>query len=171
MFSDRHFLSFKGLKHYSPGVGWTQLDDSQERIMNQKSHDGFSCGAESEKYEKFIGNQYYSENVLFDPLMKDLLDRICHDFSDDLSIVWRNIVDEIDLLEQSVDAKRNLLEQITALDQEAIALQKTIINRLSEAQELASRQLSVAGLRAKISSVAESRLLVKLERLVFVKGG
>jgi hypothetical protein len=165
MSNDHQFLSFKGLKYYNPNEGWNQLNDPQKSYFNPIHKPEHLKQSELKELTKTVTTSIDSKSIFFDPLMKDLLDRVCVDASDALSTVWKDIADEIDLLEQYLSTKRELIEQMNILDQEANELSATIIEHLDEAQELADQQIFTASLRAKISAVAQSRLLVKLDKV------
>ena len=165
MSDDHQFLSFKGLKYYNPNKGWNQLIDTQQSYFNLIPKTASLSQPELLHPIESVKAPPHSASVFLDPLMKDLLDRVCVDSSDALSTIWKEIADEIDLLEQYFSTRCELLEQMTLLDQESNELRAAIIVHLDEAQELANQQIFAANLRAKISVVAQSRLLVKLEKV------
>lgn len=165
MSNDHQFLSFKGLKYYNPNEGWNEVNDPQKSYINPIHKTEHLRQPELKEPTKSVKIPIYSKSMFFDPLTKDLLDRVCIDASDALSTIWRDITDEIDLLEQYFSTRRELIEQVNMLDQETKVLQATITEQLDQVQELADQQIFTANLRAKISAVAQSRLLGKLEKV------
>lgn len=165
MSNDQQFLSFKGLKYYNPSEGWNEINDTKVSYINRASKlDSRGQQNLTEPMES-IKVPTEARGMFFDQLMKDLLDRVCADNSDELSSIWNDIVEEIDLLEQYFSTKHELLKQLNVLDQEANELRATIISHLDKVQALADQQVFTANLRARISTVAQSRLLIKLEKV------
>lgn len=156
MMNDNFFLAFKGLKFYNPVKGWKNIE------INNSNEDDENLCRPNESAKVGEGD---SEGLICDPLMKDLFERLCLDSSDPLAVIWSEISDEIDLFQQYLTAKKNLVDQIGLIDQEINSLHEAIITHLDEAQELAIQQISTVNLRVKISAVAKSRLLVKFKKL------
>jgi hypothetical protein len=163
MSNDYQFLSFRGLKYYNPKKGWNEFDDTQKINIKPMPKTVSLNHPELQQPTESVKVNLHTTSTFFDPLMKDLLDRVCADSSDALSTIWKNIVAEIDLLEQYGSTRRELLEQMTLLDQETNELRATITGYLNEAQEIADQQIFTANLRAKISAVAQSRILGKIK--------
>jgi hypothetical protein len=173
MSTEPQFLSFKGLKQYTPEDGWGQVN----AIL--QSHTQPSTGAThhvpprqepastftpenvptlTEEPEKQHGN----DSQMFDPLISELFEQLRVSPSDELTQTWRTIAAEVNLLTQRMALQRELQERLQKLDQEMKDLRGTIMQHLGDVQRAADQQLTSARLRAEVSALAQTKLSAKL---------
>jgi len=145
--SEEKFLAFKGLKQYDPGMGWAQV--------HQFGH------ASPAKQETTTVTQASSE-VLHDPLLGELFEQLNRPAQDDLAQNWKVIAGSVSLLSERMNQQRELRKRLSTIDVELDALRNTILKDLQEIQRSADQQLSMARLRAEVSSLAQARLASRL---------
>ena len=145
--SEEKFLAFKGLKQYDPGMGWAQV----HQFGN----------APTDKQETATVPQASSE-VLHDPLLGELFEQLNRPAQDDLAQNWKIIAGSVSLLSQRMNQQRELRKRLSTIDVELDALRNTILKDLQEIQRSADQQLSMARLRAEVSSLAQARLASRL---------
>jgi hypothetical protein len=145
--AEEKFLAFKGLKQYDPGMGWAQV----HKFDN----------ASIEKEETPAIPQASSE-VLHDPLLGELFEQLNRPAQDDLAQNWKVIAGSVSLLSQRMNQQRELRKRLSTIDVELDALRNTILKDLQEIQRSADQQLSMARLRAEVSSLAQARLASRL---------
>ncbi len=147
MNSDPQFLSFKGLKQYTPEEGWGQVNamlaDNVPTLT--ETPDAPDPGA-----------------TMFDPLIHELFEQLRVPPSDELTQTWRTIAAEVNLLTQRMALQRELQERLQKLDQDMVHLRTTILSHLTDVQQVADQQLSSARLRAEVSALAQHKLAAKL---------
>jgi hypothetical protein len=184
MSSEPQFLSFKGLKQYTPEDGWGQvnaiLQSHAQHVGAQPQH----APQPAQPAQAHQPQQYYQvqhpavpDNVptltetpdaspeaspVFDPLINELFEQLRVPPSDDLTQTWRTIAAEVNLLTERMALQRELQERLQKLDQELLNLRGTILSHLSDVQQAADQQLSSARLRAEVSALAQTKLSAKL---------
>jgi hypothetical protein len=72
----------------------------------------------------------------------------------------------VNLLSQRMAQQRALREQLTKIDQELDLLRQNILHDLKEIQRASDSQLSMARLRAEVSSLAQTRLSSRLRNML-----
>ncbi len=171
MSSEPQFLSFKGLKQYTPEHGWDQVNAVLQAHTQAPSA--------PESAARYAAEQVPPDNVptltetpepapqtnaspLFDPLIQELFEQLRVPPSDELTQTWRTIAAEVNLLTQRMALQRELKERLQKLDQDLIDLRGTILSHLADVQHAADQQLSSARLRAEVSALAQTKLAAKL---------
>ncbi len=149
--TDEKFLSFKGLKHYDPGMGWVAVSNFSNQPMPV---DAAPDNAPSSQ----------PEQVLQDPLLGELFEQLHQPPQDELAHNWKVIATSVSILSQRMNQQRELRQRLLSIDQELDKLRSTILQDLQEIQRASDQQLSMAKLRAEVSSLAQARLSSKLRR-------
>ena len=171
MSTEPQFLSFKGLKQYTPEDGWGQVNailqshTQQPSAPAQPSHPPQpQHTAVPENVPTLTETPEASDNAspMFDPLIHELFEQLRVPPSDELTQTWRTIAAEVNLLTQRMALQRELQERLQKLDQELLDLRGTILSHLADVQHAADQQLSSARLRAEVSTLAQSKLAAKL---------
>jgi hypothetical protein len=184
MSSEPQFLSFKGLKQYTPEDGWGQVNailqsHAQQPVAQPQHmrHPAQSAPAHQPQQHFQTQHPAVPDNVptltetpdaspeasaVFDPLINELFEQLRVPPSDDLTQTWRTIAAEVNLLTERMALQRELQERLQKLDQELLNLRGTILSHLSDVQQAADQQLSSARLRAEVSALAQTKLSAKL---------
>jgi hypothetical protein len=177
--SQDHFLAFKGLKQYTPEVGWESLQSDEHAHHNAaaalgaqtsgpESHQDFNAHPHTQNFSNARMNASPSHAPMKtsgdDPLINELFDQLKHPVDDELSKNWKVIASNVNALSQRMDQLRLLKSQLNALEAETQGLRNQILNQLEEVQHTAERQLSVARLRIEVSTLARHKLSDKLKR-------
>lgn len=178
MSSEPQFLSFKGLKQYTPEEGWGQVNailQTHTQSSAQSSPSAQAFDASSERFEElshFMGDvptltetpetSDANASPMFDPLIHELFEQLRVPPSDELTQTWRTIAAEVNLLTQRMALQRELKERLQKLDQDLNDLRGTILSHLSDVQHAADEQLTSARLRAEVSALAQTKLAAKL---------
>ena len=171
MSTEPQFLSFKGLKQYTPEDGWGQVNailqshTQQPSAPAQPSHPPQQQHtAVPENVPTLTETPEASDNTspMFDPLIHELFEQLRVPPSDELTQTWRTIAAEVNLLTQRMALQRELQERLQKLDQDLLDLRGTILSHLADVQHAADQQLSSARLRAEVSALAQSKLAAKL---------
>lgn len=146
--AEEKFLAFKGLKQYDPGMGWASVHNFSEQ---QLPIDPSAEAAPSQP-----------EQVLQDPLLGELFEQLHQPPQDELAHNWKVIATSVSILSQRMNQQRELRQRLLSIDQELDKLRTTILQDLQEIQRASDQQLSMARLRAEVSSLAQARLSSKL---------
>ncbi len=185
MSSEPQFLSFKGLKQYTPEDGWGQVNailqsHTQQAAAQQPKQAAHTAPPHASARAPY-GQQPQPpapENVptltdtlddtdngaaVFDPLINELFEQLRVPPSDDLTQTWRTIAAEVNLLTERMALQRELQERLHKLDQELVSLRGTILSHLADVQHAADQQLTSARLRAEVSALAQTKLSAKLK--------
>ena len=173
MSTEPQFLSFKGLKQYTPEDGWGQVNAILQSHTQQPSAPAQPSPshppqqqhtAVPENVPTLTETPEASDNAspMFDPLIHELFEQLRVPPSDELTQTWRTIAAEVNLLTQRMALQRELQERLQKLDQDLLDLRGTILSHLADVQHAADQQLSSARLRAEVSALAQSKLAAKL---------
>ena len=173
MSTEPQFLSFKGLKQYTPEDGWGQVNAILQSHTQQPSAPAQPSPSHSpqaqhtavpENVPTLTETPEASDNTspMFDPLIHELFEQLRVPPSDELTQTWRTIAAEVNLLTQRMALQRELQERLQKLDQDLLDLRGTILSHLADVQHAADQQLSSARLRAEVSALAQSKLAAKL---------
>jgi hypothetical protein len=180
MSSEPQFLSFKGLKQYTPDDGWGQVNAILQSHAQQSTAPTQHAPAQAAAPMSYHPSapQAVPENIptltetadpladtsmAFDPLIDELFEQLRVPPSDDLTQTWRTIAAEVNLLTERMALQRELQERLHKLDQELLNLRSTILSHLSDVQQAADQQLTSARLRAEVSALAQTKLSAKLK--------
>ncbi len=182
MSSEPQFLSFKGLKQYTPEDGWGQVNAILQSHTKQTS-DQTHAAQKQAPQQASTQHSYQSQqpivpdnvptltetpaasadsSTVFDPLINELFEQLRVPPSDDLTQTWRTIAAEVNLLTERMALQRELQERLQKLDQELLNLRSTILTHLADVQQAADQQLTSARLRAEVSALAQTKLSAKL---------
>ena len=172
MNSEPQFLSFKGLKQYTPEHGWDQVNavlqaHTQPRATPEPvSAPHMATQVPPENVPTLTETpepaQTNNASPLFDPLIQELFEQLRVPPSDELTQTWRTIAAEVNLLTQRMALQRELQERLHKLDQDLSDLRGTILSHLNDVQQAADQQLTSARLRAEVSALAQTKLAAKL---------
>ena len=176
MSSEPQFLSFKGLKQYTPEDGWGQVNAILQSHTQQTAaqtpqqqpthpHQQPQRQAVPDNVPTLTETPDASDNKsspMFDPLINELFEQLRVAPSDELTQTWRTIAAEVNLLTQRMALQRELQERLQKLDQDLIDLRGNILSHLADVQHAADQQLTSARLRAEVSALAQSKLAAKL---------
>jgi hypothetical protein len=175
--SEEKFLAFKGLKQYDPGMGWAQVHNFNNSQSSSTSRQTEAEDASEPAYEEeHYAAQTYSEinqqaaqtiakassEVLHDPLLGELFEQLNRPAQDELAQNWKVIAGSVSLLSQRMNQQRELRKRLSTIDVELDTLRQSILKDLQEIQRSADQQLSMARLRAEVSSLAQARLASRL---------
>lgn len=165
MSAEPQFLSFKGLKQYTPEDGWGQVHNLPPPAAPAAK--AFSpAPAKPENVptltETFEEATTQANSALADPSMESLFDQLRAVPNDNLSHTWRTVAAEVNLLTQRMALQRELKERLRQLDQDLVNLRSTILLHLREVEQAAEQQLHSARHRAETSALAQSKLAAKL---------
>ena len=174
--AEEKFLAFKGLKQYDPSMGWASVHNFAEPPAPsspsevQANEDNFATES-SQAHDQSAplslespGHQ--AAQVLQDPLLGELFDQLHQPPQDELAQSWKMIAHGVNLLSQRMAQQRALREQLTKIDQELDLLRQNILHDLKEIQRASDSQLSMARLRAEVSSLAQTRLSSRLRNML-----
>lgn len=169
MSAEPQFLSFKGLKQYTPEQGWEQVNDLLHAHRQTTPPPITSANepmAVPDNVPTLTDIPDPSEgpaSSLFDPLMNELFEQLRVAPTDELTQTWRTIAAEVNLLTQRMALQRELQERLNKLDQDLVDLRGTIMDRLNDVQRAADEQLAAARQRVQVSALAQSKLAAKLK--------
>ena len=175
MNTEPQFLSFKGLKQYTPEHGWDQVN----AVLQAHTQPPATPASAASHAAPYAAAPVPPENVptltetpepapqanaspLFDPLIHELFEQLRVPPSDELTQTWRTIAAEVNLLTQRMALQRELQERLHKLDQDLADLRGTILTHLNDVQQAADQQLTSARLRAEVSALAQTKLAAKL---------
>jgi hypothetical protein len=171
--SEEKFLAFKGLKQYDPGMGWASVHNNTEQhaddmqTMSQHSFDEQQSQQQAQSLQALAeavreDAQPKPEEVLQDPLLGELFEQLNQPPQDELAHNWKIIATSVNVLSQRMSQQRELRRRLSSIDEELDKLRNTILQDLQEIQRASDQQLSMARLRAEVSSLAQARLSSKL---------
>ena len=158
MSSEPQFLSFKGLKQYTPEDGWGQVNQILQSHTQQAAAPQAMHTPQAQRPQAMPDNvptltespdaPELNASPMFDPLIHELFEQLRVPPSDELTQTWRTIAAEVNLLTQRMALQRELKERLQKLDQDLVDLRGTILSHLADVQNAADQQLSSARLRA-----------------------
>ena len=160
MSAEPQFLSFTGLKQYTPNQGWNEpkpMAPPAPPTLLKSVPDNVPTLT-----EPLDAGPGEAKSNVFDPLIHELFDQLRVSPTDELTQTWRTIAAEVNLLSQRMALQRELQERLSHLDQDLAELRANIRSHLQEVQQAADQQLSSARLRAEVSALAQSKLAAKL---------
>jgi hypothetical protein len=122
------------------------------------SHDELNTALETARQEA----GHSSAEVLHDPLLGELFEQLHQPPKDELAQSWKLIAQSVNLLSQRMAQQRELRQHLAKIEQELVDLRQNILHDLKEIQSASDSQLSMARLRAEVSSLAQARLSSRL---------
>jgi len=176
MSAEPQFLSFKGLKQYTPEDGWGQVNAIlQSHTQTTPVQTPAPAHAATPQAPAAVvpdnvptltetpDTSAHQASTMFDPLIHELFEQLRVPPSDDLTQTWRTIAAEVNLLTERMALQRELQDRLQKLDQELLSLRGTILSHLADVQQAADQQLTSARLRAEVSALAQTKLAAKLK--------
>jgi hypothetical protein len=107
------FLSFKGVKHYSPEQGWQQLSDALHYLQERS--------APSQDQLQFI------------PVLQDALIKVDHYSPQDaMGDEWHTVAGQVSQLTDCMNAQRLYREKLLSLDKNIEQLRESIKQNLDQ---------------------------------------
>jgi hypothetical protein len=165
MSAEPQFLSFKGLKQYSPEDGWGQvhnLTPAGSPMAKASAPPPSVPDNVPTLTDTFVDAPDEIKNSMSDPSMESLFEQLRAAPNDSLTHTWRTVAAEVNLLTQRMALQRELKERLRQLDQDLVNLRSTILLHLREVEQAAEQQLLSARQRADTSALAQSKLAAKL---------
>jgi len=121
MSAEPQFLSFKGLKQYTPEDGWGQVN----AILQSHTQQAATAPAPQQQQQPYQApvpdnvptltetpdasdNTPNNASPMFDPLINELFEQLRVPPSDELTQTWRTIAAEVNLLTQRMALQREL---------------------------------------------------------------
>jgi len=167
MSAEPQFLSFKGLKQYTPEQGWGQVNDMlqahRQTTPPMPANEPTAVPDNVPTLTDVTETGEELSQALFDPLMDELFEQLRVAPTDELTQTWRTIAAEVNLLTQRMALQRELQERLRKLDHDLADLRGTIMERLNDVQHAADEQLAAARQRVQVSALAQSKLAAKLK--------
>ncbi len=171
--SEEKFLAFKGLKQYDPGMGWAAVhnfSDAHVHLSGQSEAETIRIpkkNSANDELETALETArqdagHSSAEVLHDPLLGELFEQLHQPPKDELAQSWKLIAQSVNLLSQRMAQQRELRQHLAKIEQELDDLRQNILHDLKEIQSASDSQLSMARLRAEVSSLAQARLSSRL---------
>lgn len=157
MSAEPQFLSFKGLKQYTPGEGWGHVA-APGKVASKPIPDNVPTLTETPDVQA-----QDKDSPLSDQLIGELFDQLRASPNDELTQTWRTIAAEVNLLTQRMALQRELQDRLHKLDQDVAELRQSIVEHLEHVPRAAEQHLSSARLRAEVSALAQTKLSAKLK--------
>ena len=159
MSAEPQFLSFKGLKQYTPEDGWGQV-----HTLTPPASAAPKAAAPSASVPDNVPTltdtletaPNDANHALSDPSMESLLEQLRAAPNDSLTHTWRTVAAEVNLLTQRMALQRELKERLRQLDQDLVNLRSTILLHLREVEQAAEQQLHTARQRADTSALCRA---------------
>ena len=131
-------------------------DANQHSRRNTNTYSNLNQRDHKERFQEDIN--------LSDPLLSELFEQLHQPPQDELTQNWKIIATSVNILSQRMAQRRDLKERLTKLDQELEILRSNILHDLEDIQKAADQQLSMARLRAEVSTLAQARLASRLKQ-------
>ena len=173
-FSDEHHDSYEHdqqMRNHDLGEDF-YIDPHFEKDLNELSLD-LSRDSDSGPYSRknpqpgtgTTNKDRQQEDInLSDPLLSELFEQLNKPPQDELTQNWKIIATSVNILSQRMAQRRDLKERLNKLDLELESLRSNILHDLEDIQKAADQQLSMARLRAEVSTLAQARLASRLKQ-------
>ncbi len=173
-FSDEHHDSYEHdqqMRNHDLGEDF-YIDPHFEKDLNELSLD-LSRDSDSGPYSRknsqpgtgTTNKDRQQEDInLSDPLLSELFEQLNQPPQDELTQNWKIIATSVNILSQRMAQRRDLKERLNKLDLELESLRSNILHDLEDIQKAADQQLSMARLRAEVSTLAQARLASRLKQ-------
>ena len=161
MSAEPQFLSFKGLKQYTPEDGWGQVHNLTQPQTAQNDTPP-PVPENVPTLTDIPESAQDSSSPMLDASMQSLFEQLRATPNDHLTQTWRTIAAEVNLLTQRMALQRELQDRLQRIDQDLVNLRSTILQHLQEVEQAATQQLRNARHRADVSALAQSKLAAKL---------
>ena len=167
--SDSLEIPKKGVKIYSPEEGWS---DSLEETKSQHAADDLRSVKEEPVTAQNIqdsapieNNKETSDIVAVGDALEQLFETLNNSSavkSTKDSPSWREVAELSRQLEEKLDLRKEILENLTLLDEDLNQTRKELLNTLKKLGKYENDQLSAATVRASVSAMAIEVLAKKL---------
>ena len=160
----------QNLDHEQSRENTLYIDPHFEKDLNDLSMDlSQHYHSSSNSKNSARSNQPTSEKLhedinLADPLLSELFEQLNQPPQDELTQNWKIIATSVNILSQRMAQRRDLKERLAKLDMELESLRSNILHDLEDIQKAADQQLSMARLRAEVSTLAQARLASRLKQ-------
>jgi hypothetical protein len=141
--------------------GQLDIDDPQS---GQQDHTNPNISSRLSPNSSPEHNPSKDELNLNDPLLSELFDQLHQPPQDELTQSWKIIATSVNILSQRMAQRRDLSDRLKKLDIELDNLRSNILSDLEDIQRSADQQLSMARLRAEVSTLAQARLASRLRQ-------
>ncbi len=173
----------KGVKVYSPDEGWSSSPIDSAKSKNDIPNAPLSSSEEkSEKNEEKIqetnseikvaklseetSNETGSNNMV---AVGDALEQLFETLnnssnvnSPDANPTWREVAELSRILEEKLDARKDILDQLSNIDEDLHSTRKKLLLTLKKLGKFENEKLSAATIRASVSAMAIDVLAKKL---------
>ena len=165
LYIDPHFekdlndLSMDLSQHgdFNESAGRNSRSNSNTGHNNHINHNSQSNYANSK-------DKHQEDVNVSDPLLSELFEQLHQPPQDELTQNWKIIATSVNILSQRMAQRRDLKERLNKLDLELESLRSNILHDLEDIQKAADQQLSMARLRAEVSTLAQARLASRLKQ-------
>tara|TARA_Y100000022_G_scaffold188582_1_gene186995 strand:- start:13 stop:540 length:528 start_codon:yes stop_codon:yes gene_type:complete len=173
--SDSLELPKKGVKIYSPNEGWTH-DQNSSLVGDADPMDNESNNLSTENATNNSLNSN-EDNPIIEPLkdngkplaVGDALEQLFETLNKTSSFsassdmpTWKEVAELSRQMEEKLDLRREVLEQLSLLDQDLQDTRKSLLKTLKALGKTENDKLSAATVRASVSAMAIDVLAKKL---------
>ncbi len=170
----------KGVKVYSPDDGWTdspidQSETDQSLVGKSKAKDinnEMSLTEESDneaKPDTELNENLISSNQTNMVAVGDALEQLFETLNNSSAVnsseenpTWRDVAELSRVLEEKLDARKDILEKLAQIDEELHSTRKDLLITLKKLGKFENEQLSAATIRASVSAMAIEVMAKKL---------
>jgi hypothetical protein len=145
--------------HTPGGLNHTASTHHTQRVENNASGYPEAHMGSARSARNGTGDEHLS-----DPLLSELFEQLHQPPQDELTQSWKIIATSVNILSQRMAQRKDLQERIRKLDLELETLRSNILHDLEDIQKTADQQLSMARLRAEVSTLAQARLASRLKK-------
>ena len=173
----------KGVKVYSPDEGWSSspIDSSKTKTDNKNELSSSSEDTKEKNINKThptdeetntirssedSSNETGSNNMV---AVGDALEQLFETLnnssninSPDANPTWREVAELSRILEEKLDARKDILDQLSNIDEDLHSTRKKLLLTLKKLGKFENEQLSAATIRASVSAMAIEVLAKKL---------
>tara|TARA_A100001011_G_C14250385_1_gene817568 strand:- start:896 stop:1441 length:546 start_codon:yes stop_codon:yes gene_type:complete len=171
----------KGVKVYSPDEGWSEghvneENATQEIEKNLSGDQPNKNGSEENNNSSLSNTQSHIRTESIEGrdqnnmvAVGDALEQLFDTLNNSSSInsgeaqpTWRDVAELSRKLEEKLDTRKEILDQLAELDGELHATRKELLSTLKKLGQFENEQLSAATIRASVSAMAIEVLAKKL---------
>ena len=173
----------KGVKVYTPDEGWSTspIEDSKAKtgspnelssatnVTEEKNIEEKQANSSAIESERSLGNTSSEDGSNNMVAVGDALEQLFETLNNSSSVnspdaqpTWREVAELSRILEEKLDARKNLLDQLSILDEDLHSTRKKLLLTLKKLGKFENEQLSAATIRASVSAMAIEVLAKKL---------
>ena len=173
----------KGVKVYTPDEGWSTSPIEGSKVNTNSSNELSSTtnvgedkniekkqvtqsATESERPLENTSNEDVSNNMV---AVGDALEQLFETLNNSSSVnspdaqpTWREVAELSRILEEKLDTRKGILDQLSILDEDLHSTRKKLLLTLKKLGKFENEQLSAATIRASVSAMAIEVLAKKL---------